>query len=298
MELNSASISAIEDLQRQINDLYTRTFSEYGGGLNLSYPHVPRIPCDYMADRVIIVGQETNTWYNQTEDDLKNIFLSDVNCIEAEGLHQRYDHFIKNHASRYGGKFWQFTRKLYKEDILRLNGGSSSWISHVWINLFAVESCTNKSDTEGRPTKNRELAQAIYELQQDLLAKQIEILHPSIVLFLTGPNNDCILQKSAFVNCEVDFIAVDESKCLNSRMLAEIRIRSSVENAESLPTYIRSYHPTYFMGRINGNKTVRRKLVEKGIECKPSQMYTDKLLEFIKQRISPNTAPTAIKLSI
>src|SRR5690606_1734593 len=106
-------------LQQKINQAFQTKFKNYEGGLNLSVPYIPRISKNYLKTRTIVLGQETNTWYpNGEADGLKSIFLQNLNNIDLICLENRYDEFIKSSVKKYPGKFWEFQRLLYKENIL------------------------------------------------------------------------------------------------------------------------------------------------------------------------------------
>ncbi len=112
----------LKGLQNEINELYIEAFNEYKGGLNLSVPLIPKISANYFDNKVVIIGQETNTWFRSNNlkntDDLKDIFLKNLDKIEDICLIQRYDYFIKNIAGKYNSNFWRFQRELYLNNVL------------------------------------------------------------------------------------------------------------------------------------------------------------------------------------
>ena len=65
----------LQDIQKQVTDAFYQQFKNYEGGLNLSRPHIPLISEGYLKNRVMVMGQETNTWYRKGEDDLKDYYL-------------------------------------------------------------------------------------------------------------------------------------------------------------------------------------------------------------------------------
>jgi hypothetical protein len=106
----------MEDLQNQVNELFAEKLKIYQGGDNLSLPHIPRISKKYFSTKTIVIGQETNTWFRKGNDDLKNIFIENLDKISNICLENSYDKFIALDAANYKGMFWKFSRLLYEEN--------------------------------------------------------------------------------------------------------------------------------------------------------------------------------------
>lgn len=68
----------IDVMQRQINRLAYNTFKNAQGFSNFSVPHIPRISPQYLKNRFVFMGEETNTWYRN-----KGLFDSFINCSPA-----------------------------------------------------------------------------------------------------------------------------------------------------------------------------------------------------------------------
>lgn len=265
-------------IQKTVNELYLDTFSKYEKGLNLSVPCIPRISDSYLKKRLVIVGQETNTWYKKTSDDLFEVFLSNSVDIEKVCLIDRYDKFIKYHASNYGGNFWRFSRLIHKEVYKDSMIDSTGRLSHIWINLFAVEACSKKNKSNGRPTKNHKLADKVTRLQGNLLFETLAILEPEIVVFLTGHTLDNYLKKS-LSPLKLKFKPADNDGILTVKELAEITIEDGIEDMNF--KMIRAYHPTYFMGYINGNKSLKKRISKIDMGISNQGFYTENLIKKI-----------------
>lgn len=279
----SRSVDDIRELQESINKIYIDTFKNYSGSLNLSVPHIPRVSASYLDNRAIILGQETNTWYRETEDDLKNVFLENIGDVSKICLNDRYDKFISEAAKTYPGKFWEFTRLLYKYKILNGDLELQEQLPHCWMNLFVVEACTQDDKSKGRPTKNWSLATKIMEMQGDLLFKVFQVLKPKLIVCLTGYSLDKFLFENALNVTESERVvnAID-SFVLNDHMLAEIIVTN---NAHLLfnTKIIRCYHPTYFLGYINVNKKLREKISALGQQRSNSKYYEAKVIEKLRE---------------
>jgi len=270
------------EIQDEINNLYFERFKNYSNNLGLSVPLIPRISEKYFENRTVIIGQETNTWYrNGNHDGLKNIFLANQDNIEKVCLNDRYDKFIKNSVSKYSGKFWVFIKLLYEEQIIKNEFIENNNLSHLWLNLFLVEACKDKNDKNGRPTSNSKLAEQVNNLQGNLIREILNILKPKLIISMTGYKLDYILLNNVLSNKSI-IKSVDSKKILNKEMLGEIIITDK-EDILYNTKIIRSYHPTYFMGKINTNKNLRKKLQKMNIISSVANYYQKVFIDKLKQ---------------
>lgn len=275
-----------DQIQAKINKLYVDQFRNYAGNLNLSVPHIPRVTSEYLESRTIVLGQETNTWYKQTNDDLKEVFLKGIADVSTVCLRERYDLFVQQVAQTYPGKFWEFSRLLYDYQILKRNDASPARLSHCWMNLFVVEACATKDDPNGRPTKNWDLARKITELQGDLLYKVFEVLEPKLMICVTGHSLDSFLFENALclTQAEIQLRAVD-SAVLDADMLAEVVVTNEHHPLAST-RIVRCYHPTYFMGYINARKKMTERMVACGKNESNSGYYQGILFGKLQEYVS------------
>lgn len=123
--------------------------------------------------RTMIVGKETLGWRNKTcNGKLKHRFeLEDV--IASQEQHAKV--LVSLGAK---SKFIQFYRSACK----RLNDDKKG-DSIVWANLLCV------SDHSKSPVGSKAF-EAVKALSKDLLIAQIEVLQPSVILFVTGTSYD------------------------------------------------------------------------------------------------------------
>ncbi|WP_282017370.1 hypothetical protein [Salegentibacter mishustinae] len=277
----------IEFMQSEINNFAIEAFKDYQGGLNLSVPLVPRISENYLKNKVVVVGQETNTWYRTDNkpdtDDLQQVFLKNLSKVDKICLEKRYDVFIKDIAGKYGGNFWRFQRMLYERNILGGEMIENSFLSHCWINLFSVEACINKKDENGRPTKNKRLGHKIINLQGNLLFEILRVLKPELIIFVTGNSLDSYLRQHGINDVNSRFEGLDKSGILGVENLAEVVI-SDDKHCLHGTRIIRSYHPTYFMGKINTYKKLRRKLDKINWKGSNADYYRETLFKVISNK--------------
>lgn len=274
----------ILQIQEQINNLYLEKFKYYKENLGLSVPLIPRLSAQYFKNRVIVLGQETNTWYRKTNDDLNEVFLANKDNIYKICLEDRYDHFIKNHVSKYPGKFWEFNKMLYKENIIKGKMIENNNISHCWLNLFLVEACENKKSKKGCPTKDKLLADKIMKLQGNLLNEILEILKPKLIISLTGHSLDNHL-KDHVIATKNELKGIDQNEILTKTELGEFKVDNK-NNFLANTKIIRCYHPSYFLSRINNHKKISGKLKKIHYKGTVSDYYKEQLLKELKQFIN------------
>ncbi len=273
------------EIQEKISQLAFETFKEHEGYEWFSKPLIPRISSQYMENRFVILGQETNTWYGNLKD-INNIQLyGDLTKFFVENC---YDDFCRHNAETYKGAFWTFTRALYKNGIL--NGSivnhENGFLSHCWMDLFCIEKCKVRNDRTGRPSQNPEIANDVMKLQKDLVFKIFSIITPRVILATIGHANDYYLKKYALrvKDDEVDILPIDSQDVFGLNELAEFKIKNP-EHPLYRTTIVRTYHPTFFVRLINREnilKEAKHKLEEKNIRMRKSDYYQNLIFERLK----------------
>jgi len=175
--------------------------------------------------RIMIFGQETNGWY-ENSDDLESI----INAYQ--------DFFGTDYCYSYGGQFWNGVNRFrsmlqekYPDKKIRL----------VWNNLVK----TGKSDGRGMPPDY------IYQIERnnfEVIKEELKIVNPNVVLFLSGPNYDKII-KDNFGALKYESLAP-----FSERQLSKITL-------DSVDFCFRTYHPNY-LWRNNINTYFDRILKE------------------------------------
>jgi hypothetical protein len=274
----------LQDIQKQVIDAFYQQFKNYEGGLNLSRPHIPLISEGYLKNRVIVMGQETNTWYRKGEDDLKDYYLGHYDPSNTNYGSEPYKEFVKNSAEKYSGAFWRFSRKLYLNNVLEGNLQNDGFLSHCWINLFTTEAVNEKNEIDGRPTKNLILRNEVLSLEKGLHLKLFEILKPEMLILLTGLflTTDLINSTFQLDFNELEYPTIDNNEVFGSHELCELKI-----NSPSHPLFsskiVRAYHPTFFLGgRINKVKKLQLRAEKVGLQIGINQHYNDTLQGWIK----------------
>jgi len=166
--------------------------------------------------RVMIYGQETNTWCGKFKTDLEQI----LNC---------YDEFYN------GGECWAYGKQFFngfskfKTMLEDKYSNKNKKIRFVWNNIVKI----GMSDGKGFPPDY------IYEVERNhfsVIKDELEIIKPNVVLFLTGPNYDSIIEDN-FGKLSYTAVPGFEISCL-----AKIQL-TGVDFA------FRTYHPNYLYRR-------------------------------------------------
>lgn len=160
--------------------------------------------------RLLIVGQETHSWYGMIED-LKGT----PNPVETMQLiYQKFDLGRSYHRSLFCRLTHQIQQQL---------APSVPPDGFMWSNLFPCD--------EKKTTPTREVADTLRGFR--VLPNEIAILCPHVVIFLTGPNYDYTI-KDLFPSCKFDQLVSE----ISNRELARIG------HKDLPPLTFRTYHPS------------------------------------------------------
>lgn len=167
---------------------------------------------EYLASKqkLLFVGQETNKWWADAES-----FWADNMIAATTGYYKEFA-LGKNLSS----PFWQAVNKINQA----INSGMS--LNFLWTNIFKF----GRKDDKGHPCK------VVQELELEnfnVLASEIQIISPDVVIFFTG--NGCDINISERLG-ETKF-----EKCSDH----ETEIFARVVNKNLPKKSFRTYHPSY-----------------------------------------------------
>ena len=161
--------------------------------------------------RVMVVGQETNSWYTPFHSDLQPIV-------------DQYDRFFNTgECWSYGGQFWNGVKRF--QELLQARFPDKT-IRLVWNNIVKI----GKHGAVGFPPEY------IYEAERkhfSVFQNEVNILRPTVVLFLTGPNYDSAIADN-FGPVEM----VPLHAPFSTRQIAKVSL-------PGVPSAYRTYHPNY-----------------------------------------------------
>ncbi|MGI8979064.1 MAG: hypothetical protein ACR2FY_07550 [Pirellulaceae bacterium] len=191
----------------------------------LNGPFLLAVDDGYEASKpkVVVVGQENNGW-------LECDYLA---FLEASNIDQCLAVYRKFDIAEYGhGTFGRYFASL--RQALHGQVTDSNRRSVMWTNLF-------KLNHKGQQTIYSPHLEAILAIQGNIVAQEIDILRPDVVIFLTGPRYDGII-RHAFPDAEF--------RAVNGHPVNEL----SHISAGHLPALsFRTYHPA-FLNRVRRTK--------------------------------------------
>lgn len=208
------------ELNRQLADLYESKWDDIcrivPAGTIYSNPFLINVTESYVKApvKLMVVGQETCSWFGSFESEPKADRIARLQYV--------YSDF--NFAVAYRSTpFWRAVHQL-RENF----NPASSRDCVAWGNINLVDKDRSRAlDIEGQ----------LAEL--GILRREVEILKPDVLVFLTGPNYDWLISKQ-FPNAV--FSETDGSPF---RLLCRI-------NHQALPTAtLRTYHPAYLQRSKN-----------------------------------------------
>ena len=161
--------------------------------------------------RIMVYGQETNSWYNEFHNSQKEI------------LNNYNDFYNGGECWSYGGQFWNGVSRFL--GTLR-NKYPDKKVDLIWNNIVKI----GKYEDKGFPPDY------IYEVEREyfsVIKDELRIIKPNVVLFLTGPNYDSVIEdnfgKIAYTKLHNGF---------SERQISKLSI-------PGIPFAFRTYHPNY-----------------------------------------------------
>jgi hypothetical protein len=130
---------------------------------------------DVFSNRIMIFGQETNSWCNECGNN------SEYSKSLDKSIEIYIDFFLKGGINSYRGPFWNEFKRIKNE----------SWLSKNAVFLW------NNVNKIGRVGKGniQELNDIQFKLFQ-IIRDEIKFLKPNIMVFLTGPEYDNFIKKN------------------------------------------------------------------------------------------------------
>lgn len=196
-----------------LKDVYQKYWNGYlthirnNPNIEAANPFLIVLPSDYQekTKKVMICGQETQGWGNEFDD------CPDKATLDA--ILRIYDGFVN--GGGYNSPYWQFINSLKK---------ACPDVGFVCNNIVKI----GKKHGPGCDDQINELTLKYFPV----VPKELSILRPDVILFLTGPNYDWRIRKTLG-----DF---NTRKIDNIKRFDEIIFEDS-----SMPKAFRCYHPRY-----------------------------------------------------
>lgn len=233
--------------QQQLKDFYEEKFLNYEMSENYSSPHLISLEAKNTNTNIMFIGQETNQWYGNWKE---------LHSRGIDGQMNIYKDFIDTHYLSMNNLFFKYIKEIINKQAM----------VPVWTNLFKYD-LGDDSVIKNISKAPKEKLKEIIDFHQGILAKEIEIIQPKIIVFFTGHNYDKlfidpIIKKDGDYTKlykKIDNLSVDEWKCCH----LDIKQCDGFENFNGVA--YRTYHPMYLNRNIN--------------------KFGKEILEFLKQEV-------------
>jgi hypothetical protein len=172
--------------------------------------------------KIMIFGQETNGWYEMYQHGKT---IEEIRYKYAEFFISGYCY--NEYCRKYRSHFWKGIKEIIN---LLEKKSTGKRIGNLWNNLVKMG-----YNGRGKNFPKKFYSELVKPHLNNLIAKEIEILKPDYIIFLTGPGYDWILKDV--------FGTLDKKKVEGflDRELCEIIIPNVKKS-------FRTYHPTYLYG--------------------------------------------------
>jgi len=228
--------------QQRLKEFYENKFLAGSIPNHYSSPHLISLN-DSIDTDIMIVGQETNTWYGSYK------YFQDRGIDVQMEI---YSKFMKEHYQTMNTLFWKYTKNII-DDTSKIP---------VWTNIFKFDLGDKSGKSKNISKASKEEYTKIIEFHHDILAQEIAIIQPKIIVFWTGPDYDklffdpIVKKEGDYKNLYKkipDLDNIDEWKC--SKL--ELSNFKGFENFKGKA--YRTYHPGFLNRKYND---FGRKIIE------------------------------------
>jgi hypothetical protein len=239
----------MNEINTQLKTLYENKWKDLTSeadkikGIKPAHPLLIKVNDNYeKADiKVMIFGQETFGW-NGDFPSKKGIdfLMNDYDCYLNNNTQ---DYFYKGRVKRKNKRtFWNRSNFKYFQEQLEKHFKDKN-VEFLWNNLSKI----GKNGKGKQTDEIKELENTYF----NVLKKELEILKPDIIIFVTGPTRDRILTSK--LNTTLEHC----SPQYKTRQLAKV-IFNDITNADNKEILaFRTYHPRYRAGRKNRNNEIK-----------------------------------------
>lgn len=216
--------------QNQLLEFYEDKFSNADIPPQYSSPHLISLGSGLVNTDIMFVGQETNGWHGSWVD------------FQARGVRSQmeiYDRFMERRYPKKNTMFWRYLKETLGDTQIR----------PVWANLFKFDLGDARRPKNNVSKASKAELRPILEFHKGILAKEIEILQPKIVIFFTGHRYDSLffdpIVKGECGDSTLLYRRVEELSGVDRWKCADMGLKN-FEGFESFSgRAIRTYHPMY-----------------------------------------------------
>jgi hypothetical protein len=194
--------------------------------------------------RVVIVGQETNGWIDWIGSYADFLARGALNDALSE-----YESF--DFGSKYNSTFFQYFDRI-RDSIFGEHATRDKRQIILWLNLFKFFHGAMIHSTH---------REAVLSLQGNVFQEEIRLLRPDVIIFLTGPNYDWVIDRY-YPNVQRVSIGI-----YSERQVAQLLH----ENLPSLS--FRTYHPGYLNRFKKRTDLCLPKIIKRVSDAFPDSKY-------------------------
>jgi len=216
--------------QELLHDLYQNKIQDIVLNQVVSSPLLVHPECKNMSTDIMFVGQETNGFYGTWENFIERGVVAQMDI---------YKQFIENEYPTMNNLFFQYIHKLMK----------NSQNLPVWNNLYKFDLGDN-ADKKNISKAEADELKIIQSFHIGLLAEEIKIIQPKIIIFFTGHVYDKLFFDPLVVRNGDYKLLYQPIKILKEQNIDEWKCcELGLNHFEGFEDFkgkaIRTYHPLY-----------------------------------------------------
>ena len=228
--------------QKELEAFYNKKFLENAMLDEYSSPHLISLNNARVNTDIMIIGQETNSWYGS---------YLDFRNRGVENQMKIYDAFIDENYQKMNTLFWRYMKKI-------INNNN---VVPVWTNIFKFDLGDARGGDKNISKASTEEYAEIIQFHQGILAREIEIIQPKIIIFFTGHTYDKLFF-DPIVKRDGDYKelyrSIDELEGIDEWKCAFFDLKKFDGFSNFKGKAFRTYHPIYLNRNLDkfGNRIV------------------------------------------
>ena len=218
--------------QKELQEFYKTKFENFELSNSYSSPLLISLDNEKINTDIMVVGQQTNGWYGN---------FNDFNSRGIDKQMKIYDKFMREHCYSIRSIFFRYVKDVIDDNV----------IIPVWTNLFKFDLGDNRETRNiSKLNEKSDEFSKIIDFHSDILAREIEIIQPKIIIFFTGHPHDKIFFDK-IVKKDDDYqklykeIEILKNKDIDRWKCGILDLSSFEDFSFFNGKAIRTYHPVY-----------------------------------------------------
>lgn len=163
--------------------------------------------------KIMVFGQETNNWNERYDES---------DCID-DIISIYEDFYLSGECYKRKSPFWRFMKTFNERIINEVEPNSAI----IWNNIVKMGKC-------GIGFPNEFYKPIVQKYYNDLIIKEVEIVKPDILIFLTGPNIYEQVISDVFKNPERKIVDNIDERLLNKINISSVKLALRTHHPKSL----------------------------------------------------------------